>query len=161
MIRFEFSALDAAIIESRFRQLETKVRRKILQKAASAAAKVNLEALRQEVVPEVSRTLKKSWRTKVRVYPTSGRAWAAAGPKSERKEVDQYEYYRLWLISRGVTKEAAGRRVDKKRRLNAAHYAHLAGTGRKGMSVPNVRKRMARRTFEIIGEVFRTEVFAQ
>ena len=116
-------------------------------------------ALKAEEVPEITGTLRKSWGGKVRVYKAAGRVWAVAGPRSKKTFISAYEYYRKYLAKHGIVHQEQGPRKPQDKPLNPAHYAHLAGPGRKGRAVTNVRERTKFRIAAAIEETLRAEVF--
>lgn len=162
MISAAIDTLAAAAIAAKLRSLSGKVRRQVLQTIGNEAAKPLIEALKSESIPEVSGTLEKSLGKKVKVYSVKCVVFVAVGPKSKTVVVDPHEYYVLAESRKGITRNRIGPRgFGQTKTLNPAHYAHLAGPGRRGTFVPNVRRRMAGKVRQVIAETLRREVNAR
>lgn len=156
MIGMDFDTLAMQVTELRLRGLGSQLRRRILLKVGNAAAKPLVKAIKAEPVPEVSGTLAKEVGKKVKAYAAGNVVFVVAGSKSKKVTVDAYEYYRKQ--GRNSSRRQLGARKVRLKTLNPAHYAHLAGPGRKSDLIPRVRKKAKQETLDTIRRVLIEEV---
>lgn len=145
----------AELLQQRLRQVESKVRRRVIHRVQTAVTKEALAAVKGGRVPVAVGILRRSFRRKIKVYTATAVGFGIVGTDTKIKQVaKQYKDYRLgkmrtWI--KGQPKKGPKYQAPSK-------YIHLAGKGRKNVFINDTLKSIRPKLDAIAAQVLRDEI---